>query len=106
MPEVHEPWTWTAGRIRQPCGFYDRVEGFRHDGVREPPAAAGHKHVRIMARHAPPSVQVAVQRHPGRLVQREQAAFLELTFSDGEPLWGDIAQLERPRFCRPHACRR
>ena len=102
MPEVHEPGAGFAWLTRNASCLHYRMEGFGHDGVRELAAAAGDKQVRIVAGDSPPPVEVALQGHPGCVVQREQSAFLELAFPDEDSSRSDIAELERPSFRATH----
>src|SRR5882724_11904518 len=49
-------------------------------------------------------VEVVLEGHPCGVVQRQQAALLELGFPNDEPIRCQVAQLECPGFRGTHAC--
>ena len=102
MPQVDEPRT-TAARLTGNAGSFEHlVKRLLHDGVGELAISARDKEVWVGASDMLTIVEIACKRSPRCLVQREQAALVELGCSNDQAISREVLEVQRPGFRDAH----
>src|SRR5207249_10343450 len=83
-----------AARLTGNAGsFVHLVKRLLHDGVREFAMSAREKEVRVGASDMLTTVEIAFKRRPRCLVQREQAALVELGCSNDQAISREVLEV-------------
>jgi hypothetical protein len=79
MAEIHQGRAWRASLTRDASGLHYGMERFGHGRMRELATAAGDKQVGSVAGNPPPLLEVLFEGGPRRVMEWQQAAFLDRT---------------------------